>query len=245
MNKQKWILLTVVFVLMGVAAGFLHYRGAHQKLGAPGVKAAPIADSPLMEIHLPERVLNYSSMPIPASAQETNMLPKDTTIVKRHYTAPDAPDGFYGISITVVMMGTDRTSIHKPEYCLSGQGWQIEKHEMKIPVAGPPAYELPAMKWTLKKSVKDQNGNMREVRGFYVFWFTAENELTGHHPFWRIMREVFLTGVLPRWSYVGYFCAFLPEQEAYASEQVKQFVAASAQEFQLPPRTNGGAVAAH
>jgi hypothetical protein len=59
------------------------------------------------------------------------------------------------------------------------------------------------------------------------------------------MREVLLTGVLPRWSYVSYFCAFLPEQEAYASEQVKQFVAASAQEFQLPPRTNGGAVAAH
>jgi len=37
----------------------------------------------------------------------------------------------------------------------------------------------------------------------------------------------------------------VPGQEAAAVERMKQFVAASAPEFQLPPRTNGGAVAAH
>lgn len=233
MNRQKWIILAVVFVLIGAAAAFLHERHLHQKLGTPGVKARPIAGSPLMEISLPEHVLNYSSEPVPPSEQETNMLPKDTTIVHREYIAPDG----FKVALAVVMMGTDRTSIHKPDYCLPGQGWKIEKkEEISIPVNGPADYQIPAMKWTLSNSYKDKDGQIWPVRGFYVFWFTADNEMTAHHPLWRIMREVLLTGVLPRWSYVSYFSYFPPAAEAVASARLDEFLKVTAPEIQIPPK---------
>jgi len=37
---------------------------------------------------------------------------------ERHYSAPDGFD----MTGTLVLMGADRTSIHKPDYCLPGQG---------------------------------------------------------------------------------------------------------------------------
>ena len=244
MNRQKWILLAVVFVLLGAAAGFVQRWGKHQKPGVPGVKASPIPGSSQMEIYLPERVLDYTSVPVPATASVTNMLPKDTSLATRRFTASND----FWISLSVVMMGTDRTSIHKPEYCLPGQGWRIDQREaVKIPMAGPPQYELPAMFWTLSNKIQRENGQTADVRGIYVFWFTADNELTDSHyqRIWWLTRDLLLTGVLQRWSYVSYFAICVPGQEAAAVERMKQFVAASAQEFQLPPRTNGGAVAAH
>jgi hypothetical protein len=114
-------------------------------------------------------------------------------------------------------------------------------------MAGPPQYELPAMFWTLSNKIQRENGQTADVRGIYVFWFTADNELTDSHyqRIWWLTRDLLLTGVLQRWSYVSYFAICVPGQEAAAVERMKQFVAASAPEFQLPPRTNGGAVAAH
>ena len=233
MNKKKWILLATVMVLFAAAGAFLHHRRTYQKLGKPGIIATPIAGSPRMEIDLPERVLNFVSETVPPSAQETNMLPQDTTIAKRRYVAPEVTNG---ITITVVMMGTDRTSIHKPKYCLNGQGWTIDKQEqVNIAIPSARGYELPAMRWSLSQSVKGENGKMVEYHAFYLFWFTADNEITGEHPFWRIMREVLLTGVLPRWSYVSYFCYFPPEAETEITARLTEFVAASAPEFQLPP----------
>jgi hypothetical protein len=234
MNKQKGILFATVMVLLFTTGGLLQHRRSHQKLGEPGIKATSIPDSPLMEIDLPTQVMDFVSKPVPPTLQETNMLPQDTSIVKRHYTSPDVTNG---ISITVVMMGTDRTSIHKPQYCISGQGWAITKKEARnISIPGTSGYSLPAMRWTLENAYKDEGGKVHPIRGFYLFWFTAENEVTGEHPFWRIMRKVLLTGVLPRWSYVSYFCYFRPEAEPEMAEQLTKFVVASAPSFQLPPK---------
>ena len=61
MNRQKWALLSIMFVLVGAAAFYLHGWGLHQKLGLPGILARPIANSVLMDIQLPENVLDYTS----------------------------------------------------------------------------------------------------------------------------------------------------------------------------------------
>jgi hypothetical protein len=235
-NRKATILFSIVLALIIGTGALLQYRHSHQRLGAPGIKATAIADSPLMEIDLPEHVADFVSEVVAPSSQETNMLPQDTSIVKRHYTTTEVTNG---ISITVVMMGTDRTSIHKPQYCLSGQGWTISKKEqVNITIPGASGYTLPAMRWTLGNSYKDEDGTVHPISGFYLFWFTAENEITGEHPFWRIMRKVLLTGVLPRWSYVSYFCYFPPEKESEMTERLTEFVASSAPSFQLPPKNN-------
>jgi hypothetical protein len=251
MNRQKWTMLSIVLFMVGGAAFCLRGWGQHQRLGQPGILARPIPGSILMDIQLPEFVLDYTSTVMAQSDVVTNMLPKDTSLLTRQYQAPDPfqpgrPDHFF-VALNAVMMGKDRTSIHKPEYCLPGQGWEIVKREpLTIAMAGPPAYELPATQWTLKKMYTDPNGHTFPIEGFYVFWFSAENKLTGSHSerLWWMWRDLLKTGVLDRWSYISYYTAFLPENEASAAEHMKQFVAASAPQFQLPPRPNDQTVAA-
>src|SRR5262245_60857547 len=118
MNKQKWIILFVALGLMGAAAGLLARMQSRHQLGQPGVMANAIPGSIMMDIPLPETVLDYHSEKIQPDAITVAALPNDTSLSQRRYVASD---GFV-TALNVVLMGTDRLSIHKPEYCLVGQG---------------------------------------------------------------------------------------------------------------------------
>jgi len=103
------------------------------------------------------------------------LLPKDTSFAERLY---QMPDGFVATA-TIILMGADRTSIHRPDYCLPGQGWIIDsKTAVNIPVSGGHPYELPVMKWITHNSLQTPDGQKQEVSGIYVFWFVADNEQT-------------------------------------------------------------------
>jgi hypothetical protein len=52
-------------------------------------------------------------------------------------------------------------------------------------------------------------------------------------------RDLVRTGVLQRWASIGYFASCPPGQEEAVFERLKQFISASAPEFQLVPRPVG------
>jgi hypothetical protein len=133
-------------------------------------------------------------------------------------------------------MGTDRTSIHKPEYCLPAQGWAIEKAEMDtIAVARPHGYALPVVKIVARQEAKTPEGQKVLRQGVSVFWFVSENKITASHNEWmaHMMKHLVLTGELERWSYVTCFAACEPGQEGLVYERMKQLIAAAVPEFQL------------
>lgn len=234
MKNQKIILFLVALALIAATAGAVSWLKVHQQLGAPGVKAAPLPGSLMMQLALPERVLNFNSTNAPESAVELGYFPKDTSFTRRIYQLP----GGLQTSATIILMGADRTSIHKPDYCLPGQGWQIrDKTEVKLPIAGARPYELPVMKWTVANSFQLPDGSKQNVNGLYVFWFVTENETTDNFP--AMLKSMFFHqlahGVLQRWAYVSFFTACLPGQEDAAFAQVKQLVAGAVPDFQLPP----------
>ena len=73
-------------------------------------------------------------------------LPQDTSFVQRHYLPAQLP---IELLLNVVLMGTDRTSIHKPQFCLTGSGWNIDGGESApdtLRVESPHPYDLPVMK---------------------------------------------------------------------------------------------------
>ena len=123
MKNQKWLIGLIVLVLMAGTAGALVWLKGNQRLGKPGIIATPIPGSTMMKIDFPERVLDFTSTNVPESQIELGYFPKDTSYVRRIYQAPDG----FGVSAIIILMGADRTSIHRPEYCLLGQGWNIEK----------------------------------------------------------------------------------------------------------------------
>src|SRR5208282_5707826 len=162
--------------------------------------------------------------------------PGDTSFVERWYTSPD---DLPGISATIILMGTDRTSIHRPEYCLAGQGFTCdEKTVVDIPVGGSNPYQLPVAKWKVSRLVQQPGGQNVKVSGIYVFWFVADNEqTTGNVQFQcYLVRDLLLKGVLQRWAYISYFTPCLPGQEEATFARMQKLIVASVLKFQLPPQ---------
>lgn len=239
MKRNHWILFATALAMIGSTGVFLFQVKGNQKLGKPGVK---LGNAPLfgeqtnqvadISVILPEDVLGYLSAPMPISDIELEMLPKDTIFGKRRYWMTNDAN----VDVAVVLMGQDRTSIHKPEYCLVGQGWTTEKTEIvPIKMERPHPYELSVMKMTVSIRIKNEQGDPITVRGIYAYWFVAENKLTASHNerMWSMMKGLLQTGTLERWAYVSCFSRCYPGQEEETFNRLKEFIAASVPEFQL------------
>jgi len=141
-------------------------------------------------------------------------------------------------------MGADRTSIHKPQFCLEGGGWRIDDAyslETTIPVERPQPYELPVIRLVSSRTVQDAKGQPITVRGVYVYWFVADGalsgDMSGRQRMWWMAKHLLTTGELQRWAYISCFSVCLPGQEEVTFERMKRFIAASVPEFLLTPKT--------
>jgi hypothetical protein len=249
MNRASLQVCTAALLVMAAAAVFLATWQKRQRLGEPGVRVVnqPTYGADLesagntntflvssRSIYLPERVLDFESSAPPVAKKVCEWLPKDTTYGQRVYRTTNG----FAIQATTVLMGKDRTSIHKPQYCLTSQGWSISPEELKvIPIARPVAYELPVMKLTARQTFRNKDGKEQSVAGVFVFWFVADQQLTAKHGelMWRIGRDLLRTGVLQRWAYVTWFSTCAPGQEEMTYARMSQFIAAAVPEFQLTP----------
>jgi hypothetical protein len=225
---------------MGGGAAVLARIKTHQRLGEPGVKCEPLPGTKNVRVLLPERVLDYESEEIKQEGVVTNTLPPDTSFGQRRYIRKGKPDD--GLLLNVVLMGADRTSIHKPQFCLEGWGWKIDHArslETKIPIERPQPYELPVVKMVSTRVVQDNSGQPVTLRGIYVYWFVADDalsgDITGRERMWWMAKHLLRTGELQRWAYVACFAVCLPGQEDATFERIKKFLTASVPEFQLTP----------
>jgi hypothetical protein len=241
MKGQKIIVVLVALAVMGGGAAVLVRMKTNQRLGVPGVKTEPIAGSRNLHVLLPEHVLDYESEEIKQAEVVTNTLPADTSYGQRRYLNKADPNNW--VLMNVVLMGTDRTSIHKPQYCLEGAGWKIDptaSSETRIQVERPQPYELPVIKLVAGRTVQNTNGQPVTLHGIYVYWFVADGALSGDmsgaQRMWWMAKHLLQSGVLQRWAYVSCFTVCLPGQEDATFERMKTFIAASVPEFQLTPK---------
>lgn len=239
MNSRPIKLFLCFLLFVGLTAGMLVRVRTAYTLGDPGVKLGniPIYDNESnlvanVSVDLPGQVLACSSRLEKVHTTETTMLPPDTVYGRRAYSDPN---GFYAL-LSVVLMGTDRTSIHKPQFCLQGQGWRIEHSEViDVPIPRPHPYDLKVMKLSLANEFRQKDGSFQPVKGYYMYWFVADGQLTPYHfeRMWWMGRDLFTKGVLQRWAYVAYLSVCQPGQEEQLLGQMTQFIAATVPEFQL------------
>jgi hypothetical protein len=180
-------------------------------------------------------VLDYDSVFVPTDTNVLEGLPHDTSFATRRFF--DAKTNEV-LLLNVVLMGIDRTSIHKPQFCLTGSGWDIdggESYASTVRVESPHPYDLPVMKLVSTREMKFSDGKIVKIRGIYVYWFVADHELTADH-FVRMRKtttHLLTTGELQRWAYVSCFEQCYPGQEDATYEHMKKFIAASVPRFQL------------
>jgi hypothetical protein len=245
MNRQKWILLCVTLALIGSAGGVLARLHSHQNLGKPGVKTSAIPNSIRLRVDLPETVLDYTSQWREADQLTLDVLPADTSFGCRRYMAADQQSW---IDLSVVLMGSDRTSLHKPQFCLEGMGLHIDENsatEDLIHIERPMAYDLRVIKLVSTGRFM-QDGQPQTFRGVYVYWYVADEALSasvsGAGRMWSLATHFLRTGVLQRWAYVSCFAVCVPGQEEATYQQMKRFIAAAVPEFQLTPHPGSDAV---
>jgi hypothetical protein len=259
-KRQGLQICLAALLVIVAAAAFLATWQKRQRLGEPGVRivnepsyaadagSTDVTNTFLVStnsLYLPERVLDFESSVPPIPKKVCEWLPKDTTYGQRFYRATNG----FGIQAMTVLMGKDRTSIHKPKYCLTSQGWSISAEELTaIPIARPAAYDLPVMKLTARQTFRNKEGREQTVAGVFVYWFVADKQLTAKHGelMWRIGRDLLRTGVLQRWAYVTWFSTCAPGQEETTYERMREVIAAAVPEFQLTPSAgpDGGGLAA-
>jgi hypothetical protein len=238
MNRKQLILLLAGLALIGGTAGLLARVRSSQKLAAPGVTTTPTSDPKRLKVELPEQVLDYTSEWLDVEHYTLSTLPADTSFGHRRY---EAPDGFV-IDLNVVMMGADRTSLHKPQYCLEGQGWNIDSSgtlETSLRIERPISYDLPVARLIANK-VLSLDGQDQPMRGVYTYWFVAEDafsaSVSGFDRMWMMGSKLLRTGVLQRWAYVSCFSVCRAGQEEAVFERMKKFICAAAPEFQRVPQ---------
>jgi hypothetical protein len=233
MKNPKWTFLAVALVLITGTAAALTWLRANQKLGAPGIIATAIPGQVRMNIDLPARILDFTSTNIPEPEEVINYLPPDSSYAERMYFDPDG----LRIQSTAILMGADRTSIHRPEYCLPGQGWNIDKKEIAtVPINDAPPYQLQLARWNLSTSIQQPDGSKETAFAVYVFWYVAKNDETPDHDkmLEHLTVNLFRTGELQRWAYISYFSVCGPGQQDAAFEEIKRLIKAQVSKFQLP-----------
>ena len=217
--------LPAAVLLMFATALALTWWQSHQRLGRPGV----ILTVDEQQFAFPADVPGYAGKAMEIAAGVRSALPPDTTLGARAYTAKD---GFW-MQMFGVLMGTDRTSIHQPEFCLAGIGVQVvEKRRDVLRVGGEEPYDLPIM---VLRTEKELEGQM--YPGVYIYWFVADGVATERHWewMWWMARELIASGELQRWAYVGTLGMTLPGEEAQLLQRMKEFLAQAVPHFQPRP----------
>lgn len=244
-NRSLAVAALAIMIATGVLLAFWR---THQRLGQPGVAVGPwpiydttgtlISDQSVL---LPVEVNGTPSTNVPITKLELSVLPADTSYGRRLYRQPDG----FSIQLSVVLMGTDRTSLHKPEFCMPSQGWTIdEKNVVPLSATGPSgAYQLPVMKWLMTARGRNSAGQAVTVRGYYAFWFVSDDSLTPWHAgrMWSIVGKLLKKRELERWAYVSYFCSFPPGGETEASARLDKFIVDSVPKFQTVRLASGAA----
>lgn len=242
MSRAAFPILVVTLALIGGTAGLLQTFKQRQHLSEPGVMIAP---TPMLDedgnaasshsVRLPEAVPGYESKAMPVAKVVFETLPRDTVFGHRQYRATN---GFV-IDCNVVLMGADRTSIHQPQYCLTGAGWRIESERtVTVEVATMPPYPLPVRRLVARGRFRGRDGGVMELTGVYAYWFVADGAVTAAHGdrMWRQAWEQLKTGRVQRWAYISCFSICAAGEEEATGKRIEEFIAHAAPEIQKRPR---------
>lgn len=192
-----------------------------------GVKLA--ADG-LNPVTLPNFIgLDWAGQNAAVSAVERGVLPPDTGFSRKNYVS--LHDRRQSVFLSIVLSGRDRTSIHRPELCLVGQGWTIRgrsTHEFSVG-----AVKFPATVLHIEREVTNARGEVAKLPALLVYWFVGADRIVASH--WE---RVFYTSLdrvrhlqAHRWAYVLMQTHAL-DGEAAALKRIDEVLAGALPAFQ-------------
>jgi EpsI family protein len=177
---RKGIRVAVVAVV-GLAllemAGFARLTG-RPLAGDAGVRLAPGGRDP---VELPAFLgTDWIGRATAVTAVEREILPPDTGYSRKLYVPLADPS--HAVFFSIVLSGRDRTSIHRPELCLVGQGWTIDqsdRHRFAYP-ASMGGSDFPATMLHVQREVTTPRGPVK-VPQLVCYWFVSSDRVVATH----------------------------------------------------------------
>ncbi len=155
---------------------------------------------------LPVITGNYFGQKGAITKVEYDQLPKDTEFARRYYD-----DGHgHQILCSIVLSGAEQRSIHRPEGCLTGQGWTIVGQDtISIPLQS--GRVMAARKLSLSRQIVGQGGEPVTLRAFYIYWFVGQNVTTSSEMYRVLLSnwDRVVHNRAHRWAYVSVFSTIL------------------------------------
>lgn len=194
-----------------------------------GVKLAADGINP---VALPNFIgLDWVGQNAPVSTVEREVLPPDTGYSRKNYVS--LRDRRQQVFLSIVLSGRDRTSIHRPEICLVGQGWTIRgRSAHEFTVGG---VRVPATVLHIEREVTNARGEVVRLPALLVYWFVGADRIVASH--WE---RVFYTSLdrvrhlqAHRWAYVLMQTHAL-DGETAALKRMDEVLAGTLPSFQAP-----------
>lgn len=134
---------------------------------------------------------------------EKALLPEDTEFAKAMYYTPTMDFSRRDIAhCTIVLSGAERKSIHRPEVCLQGQGWNLMESRI-IPVELGDGKQLRVKDLYVEKPITMSDGSKRRLRGHYLYWFVGTDVTTPSNGerIWLTLWDNVARNINHRWAY--------------------------------------------
>ncbi len=198
--RKPWFVAGVICVLAVGEILFLAHLASLPPRGQVGVRLAADGQNP---VELPVFLgTEWIGRRTEVTASERAILPPDTGYSRKDYVA--VADPAQRVFLSIVLSGRDRSSIHRPELCVVGQGWTITavtEYRFYGPRPGPAA--IPATVLHVRREVQTARGPV-VVPQLIVYWFVGGD--TVESTYWkRLARDAWnrvAHARADRWAYV-------------------------------------------
>ena len=224
--RQLSALTMLVLMLSGLTAYCIHRVDSSRKALQCGIVLAGNAEDP---VALPVMLdINWLGRTAEVTQIERDVLPADTGFSRRIFTDMFGNEVF----LSIVLSGKDRTSIHRPELCLVGQGWTITgKFRHRFDLGDGGQNELEASVLELER--RGKNG---VVPALYAYWFVSGRGTVATH--WERMAAMAINRLIHfeshRWGYVvAQTLSF--EGNELATQRLEEVVRLAVPSFQRVP----------
>ena len=198
--RGAWNIAAAIVALAVGEMFFLHHLAMLPPRGATGVLLAPDEKNPA---ELPAFLgIEWTGRPVAVTPTEREILPPDTGFSREIYFSHRDPS--QQVFLSIVLSGRDRTSIHRPELCLVGQGWTITgrgEHRFDYPSRSEASFSATLLR--VQREAPALRGPTI-VPQLTAYWFVCSDAVVATH--WqRLVHDAwnrFTHARTDRWAYV-------------------------------------------
>jgi hypothetical protein len=189
--------IVIVVAILGSGVLFTAMTSDVTKISEPGVKLT--ADG---QPFLADKAGDWTGGELTGlTAEEKKILPEDTMGSRRLFKDKDGDTLF----CSIVLAGRDVTSIHRPELCLTGQGWGLGGLQVEqIPTPAAKGGVLSVSRLNATRDVSLSDGRMARANSIFLYWFVGKDRVTPYHwqrIYWTAKDRV-LHNTNHRWAYI-------------------------------------------